>query len=604
MKRSRWALALALACLAAAFTRPAPAAAQELSGYHDYDALTRELRGLVNAHPELARLTSIGRTLENRDIWAVELANRSGTPLAERPALLITANLEGNQVVGSELALRTVASLLGSYATDADVRDRLDNHVIYVVPRVNPDGAERMFAATREELRGNANPRDADNDVRVDEDGPDDLNGDGLITLMRVADPHGAFRPDSADARLMVRADAARGEAGGWTLYTEGLDNDGDGFYNEDGPGGVDINRNFQHAYPYYQPDAGPHMVSERESRALMDYVLGLENVALILSFGESDNLVRPPNQRGELAAPATVDLADFAVESLDGLDEVGVFSTGGGGFGGFGGFGGGGSAAGQSGGRPSGGRQPATTVNAADQEYFRRASDSYRELTGIDRVLVTRAPAGAFADYGYYQFGVPSFTTPGFGVMDGEEVGEGDGDAALLAWLEARGIDGFVDWTPFQHPTLGQVEIGGFQPYVLSNPPAADLEALGRSHAGFTVWLGSLFPEVRVADTQVTNHGGGIFRITAEVENAGYLPTSTAHGVVARAVRPTMVQLGVDPDAIITGDAKTNFIQALDGSGRRQSYTWLIRGNAGDRIELRVRSQKAGLANATIVLQ
>ena len=72
----------------------------------------------------------------------------------------------------------------------------------------------------------------------------------------------------------MKRADPAKGESGGWALYSEGLDNDGDGFINEDGPGGVDINRNFMHQYPYLAADAGRHMVSEAETRALLEYVL------------------------------------------------------------------------------------------------------------------------------------------------------------------------------------------------------------------------------------------------------------------------------------------------------------------------------------------
>ena len=169
---------------------------------------------------------------------------------------------------------------------------------------------------------------------------------------------------------------------------------------------------------------------------------------------------------------------------------------------------------------------------------------------------------------------------------------------------MDAEKIDGFVQWTPFKHPTLGDVEIGGFKPYVTTNPPAAKIAELGASHAKFAVYLASLFPKVRVAKTEVTNHGGGIFRIRAEVENAGFLPTALAHGVVSRAVKPTMVQLDIDAADIIAGNEKTNFIQALPGSGGRQSYEWVVRGKPGQTIALKVVSQKGGADTATVRLQ
>ena len=75
------------------------------------------------------------------------------------------------------------------------------------------------------------------------------------------------------------------------------------------------------------------------------------------------------------------------------------------------------------------------------------------------------------------------------------------------------------------------------------------------------------------------TNLGGGLFRIKAEVENKGFLPTSTAQGQVSRSVRATLVQLSVDAKDIVSGDAQTNNIPILAGSGRRQSYQWIVKG-------------------------
>jgi hypothetical protein len=295
--------------------------------------------------------------------------------------------------------------------------------------------------------------------------------------------------------------------------------------------------------------------------------------------------------------------------------------------------------------------------VNAADLEYFNAVGAKYRELTGLRATGFVRSPAGAFFEYGYFQYGVPSFSTPGWGLpgsgrpggpggmasageaasrpsgvaggmpgmaagaigqrgagrgagggvgsgasVDGD-IGEGI-DLRLLQWMDSEKVDGFVNWAPFKHPTLGDVEIGGFKPYVTVNPPAARIADLGEAHAKFIVHLTSLFARVAIAKTEVTALGGGLYRVRAEVENAGFLPTALAQGVTARSVKPLMVQLGVPPESIITGSEKTNTIAALAGSGSRQSYEWVITGKPGSTVTLKAVSQKGGTDTATLTLK
>lgn len=614
----RFRLLLLLGLMAA----PPVVLAQQLDGYHDYDALTSEITALVSAHRGLASVESIGTTLEGRDIWLVTVGNSSGTPLDERPGLLVAANLEGNQLVGSELSLEALRHLLEGYGSDDTITQRLDEQVIYFLPRVNPDGAERAFASIQAGSPLNSSDYDDDNDGRTNEDGPEDLNGDGFITVMRVPDPNGAYMVDPDDARLMKRADATKGEAGTHAIHWEGTDTDGDGFINDDGPGGVDINRNFQHEYPYYKADAGIHMVSERESRAVMDFVIAQRNIAMMLVYGASDNLVTPPNDKGELGPARGLDLWSFANASNDGAREVGVFATQTrrfGGFGGFGGFGQQGQGGGSSGG---GGQRPATTVNRSDLPYFTKVSELYKTATDLSSVPAIRKPEGALFQYGYYQFGVPSFSTPGWAPAVAADSSSGEGgsgqggrgrmargggssvDASVLKWMDAEGIDGFVSWTAYDHAELGAVEIGGFKPYHAINPPIEMVSELGPKQGAFITDIAGLFADVSIAEMTVTDEGGGIFRVKAEVENGGFLPTSTAHGVRSRSVRPTMVQLGIDPEDLLSGSAKTSFFQATDGSGRRQSFEWIIRGNRGDSVELRVVSQKGGSDTRTMRLQ
>ena len=112
------------------------------------------------------------------------------------------------------------------------------------------------------------------------------------------------------------------------------------------------------------------------------------------------------------------------------------------------------------------------------------------------------------------------------------------------------------------------------------------------------------MLPRVRIADTEVTAHGGGLFTVEVEVENAGFFPTSLQHGVRSRAVGPTLVQIQVDAEEIMTGADKTTQIGVLAGSGARESVTWVIRGREGGRVEIRLISAKSGHDTATVTLR
>jgi hypothetical protein len=686
--RARWK-AVALALLV--FGLAGAAAAQDFTKYHTYAEMTTWLQGLAGANKAFVKLESIGQTLEKRDLWALEIANPAGIPPGERPALLIAADFEGEHLFGSELAM-FVADTLVKNAAKPEVRKLIDTGVVYILPRMNPDAAEFMWAPVKWARRTNTKPFDDDNDGRTDEDGPEDLNKDGVITVMRVPDPNGAYIIDPEDKRAMRKADPKKGERGEFSIYGEGVDNDGDGFINEDPPGGVNINRNFMHEYPSYKPEAGRYMVSEAETRATLAWIIKHRNIAAILTFGESDNLISPPTTSGQLASARGLDLVSFAEASIAGANKTGMFAGGLAGLFGRGGRGGGGEMmiseeilqmimasgggeflmGGQRGGGQRGGttttaqqptgraaipaRQAATTFNAADLDYFRMISQKYNELTGLRTAPLLVRPEGAFFQYGYFQFGVPSFSTPGWGLPEaargggpgmmpgggqagppaagggqaqaaqmqqfaammaqrgggaGQRGSSGAGgeqpagiDKQVLQWMDKEKIDGFVPWTKVKHPEFGEVEVGGFRPYAATNPPAAKIAELGKGQAEFALYLTTLFPKIKVAKLEATNHGGGIFRLKAEVANEGFLPTALAHAVVARAVKPTMVQLQVAPESIISGNSKTSFIQALNGSGERQKFEWLIKAKAGETIALKVVSQKSGADTASVVLK
>lgn len=666
--------------------------AQDSTKYHNYVELSAALQNLANANKTLVKLESLGKTLEKRDIWMLQVANPGGVPAAERPGVLVAANFEADHVFGSELAFFLADYLVKNSGSNANVKQRLDHFVFYIIPRVNPDGAEFMWAPLKWERRTNKRPFDDDNDGRLDEDGPEDLNKDGVITVMRVKDPNGAYIVDPEEPRLMKKADPKKGEKGEYALYWEGIDNDGDGFINEDGPGGVNINRNFMHEYPYYKAEAGRYMVSELETQAILEFMVKHRNVGAILTFGESDNLITAPAASGTLAGARGMDLETFAGASIAGANKTGIFAAAptfafgrGGPRGGGGGEmmiseellqalmaagggqfimggGGGGQRAQQPSQQPTSaraqmpGRSAATAYTSNDVDYLRTISAKYVELTGIRQTLLNTKPEGAFFSYGYFQFGVPSFSTPGWGLAEAQRGGSMPGmgmapgaggqgqlaqmgamgqrgggagttgqramgtgmsfggaagtadsqgiDRQLLQWMDKEKVDGFAAWTKVKHPEIGEVEVGGFKPYVFVNPPAAKIAEMGKSHAEFALYLPTVFPAVKIAVLDAVGQGGGLYRIKAEVENAGFLPTALSQAVTARSVKPTVVQLQIAPESIISGNQKTSFIQGLSGSGGRMKFDWLIKARSGDSLELKVVSQKGGSDKRAVVLK
>jgi hypothetical protein len=159
---------------------------------------------------------------------------------------------------------------------------------------------------------------------------------------------------------------------------------------------------------------------------------------------------------------------------------------------------------------------------------------------------------------------------------------------------------DAFIAWTPFTHPTLGAVEIGGWRPFA-TVPAAAAVAAQVAPHVRFLVELSTFTPRVAVASLTATRLGGGLYRIRAEVENRGRWPTALQHAIAARAVKPVLVALDVSPGAIVSGAPKHQFFPALAGSGRRERVEWIVRAAEGQSVTVRVQSQKGGTATQAV---
>ena len=239
-------------------TPPAPA----FNRLHPYEEIVDFLKGYAAAYPKWTKLESIGKTIQGRDLWMITITNPATGPELSKPAMYIDGNTHANEVQGGETALYTVDYLLKNYGVLPRVTEMLDRSVFYILPMVNADGRALWFKGPSDEdfPRTVMVPVDDDRDGKVDEDGFDDVDGDGYVTTMRKKVPmgQGTHRLDPKDPRLLVEVQP--GELGDYIqIGKEGFDNDGDGRVNEDTIGYVDPNRTWGFSWEpeYVQAGAG-----------------------------------------------------------------------------------------------------------------------------------------------------------------------------------------------------------------------------------------------------------------------------------------------------------------------------------------------------------
>jgi hypothetical protein len=146
----------------------------------------------------------------------------------------------------------------------------------------------------------------------------------------------------------------------------------------------------------------------------------------------------------------------------------------------------------------------------------------------------------------------------------------------ALLAFSdkELQG-KGYVNWTPFKHPTLVDVEIGGMVPFTDTTPPASMLKALLDGQVPWVLSLSEKLPRLKVLRTEARAKGAGVYAITLWVENTGYLPFPTAMGRKNLHVPPAVVSLAVKDVTFLQGRARTP-INAIDGL-KNVKLEWLV---------------------------
>src|SRR5512142_820759 len=156
--------------------------------YYRYAELTDLLKQYVAEYPKLLKLESIGKSHEGRDVWLVTATNFATGPDTEKPALWVDGNMHASEVAGSAAVLYHLHMLVTKYGRDKDVTRALDTRAFYLVPRVNPDGAEWALADKPRVVRSSTRPWPYDEEP-VDGLQEQDIDGDGRILFMRMKDP-------------------------------------------------------------------------------------------------------------------------------------------------------------------------------------------------------------------------------------------------------------------------------------------------------------------------------------------------------------------------------------------------------------------------------
>lgn len=543
--------------------------AQIPSRYHSYSDLTTTLKQLSSQYSSLIKMESIVTMVKGNDVWAVTIGKGA---TGNRKAVLVVGGIEATHLAGSEHALRLIEHLAQSYGRVDSITALLDNTTIYVIPRANPDASESFFAKPLAERAINYNPYDDDRDAAVDEDDVEDVNKDGIISWMRVNDPRGEWIVNPDDARLMKKADPSKGERGMYRLLSEGMDNDKDEEWNEDPVGGTDFNRNFTFNYQFFGKHSGIHQISENATRALANFVFDHPNIALIFTFSSNDNLTTAWKNEP-----------------------------------------------------PKGESPHITSVLKEDEEYFGFISKKFGEMSKLKDAPKPAKGEGAFSEWGYYHAGRWSFAvrpwwageipkskdtaaakdTTKKSAETKKEAGDKSDDWQMktLKWYDAIGAkDVALPWTKFRHPDFPQndVEIGGVNPFVLTNPPAESLNTFSKPFSNFITYLAQQLPVIALSHQKVEKVDANVYRVSVDVVNNGYLPTNSGMGVKTRWQRNVRVTLDAGKGNSVTGGRAKQTLDPIKGSGGYKTVSWLVVGNG----EVRVTAESPTCGKAELKLE
>jgi hypothetical protein len=111
-----------------------------MGGYYTYSEIGDELDAWATAYPDLITTkTSIGTTIEGRDIWAVKISDNPDQD-EEEPEVYYDSLIHPREVMGLMTVFYYMKNLLEGYGYDPEITHLVNNREIWFVPVHNPDG--------------------------------------------------------------------------------------------------------------------------------------------------------------------------------------------------------------------------------------------------------------------------------------------------------------------------------------------------------------------------------------------------------------------------------------------------------------------------------
>jgi hypothetical protein len=539
-----------------------PKVAISWNRYNDHAGISDIVQKIAKAHPNLAKVESIGKSFEGRDLWCITISDFTKGDASKKPAMYIDGNIHSNEVQGAEFALYTAWYLTESFADTKFIQQLLADKTFYIIPTINPDARDHFFKKpnTAHSPRSGVIPVDNDGDGLIDEDGFDDLDGDGHIVLMRRKNPNGRYRVDATNPNQMM--EVSNDEKGTHEILGyEGIDNDGDGLINEDGVAyEYDPNRDWGWGWQpnYVQGGAYKYPFSLPENRAVMEFVMNHPNIAAGQSYHNSGGMI--------LRGPG-------AKEDVD-------------------------------------------TYNAADVSIYNALGKKGEELLPGYRYLVVYkdlySAYGGELDWLYGGRGVYTFSNElwtSFSMFS-KEVKGGEEDAIdykFDRYLLMK--DAFVEWHPYQHPQYGEIEIGGFKKNYGRMHPGFLLESDAHRNMAFSIYHAYHMPQLSVDTIAVKDLGDGLKEITAVISNQRMIPTHSSQDLKYKIERPDYITLkgGTAIAAMVVDNRNANATveqknnpQTIEVSNipglDYVTVRWIVQG--GSKFTVSVDSKKGGVLN------
>ncbi|MEM7227385.1 MAG: M14 family metallopeptidase [Planctomycetota bacterium] len=537
--------------------------------YYDFEEMEQQLRDLAAAYPDIMALESIGKSVQGRDIWLVTLNVEKTGPDTSKPAMYIDGSIHANEVQATEVVMYSIWYLTKSYGTVDAITELMDDTAMYFVPCVSPDSRAHWFREPNSPntQRSGQRPTDNDFDGVADEDGPDDLDGDGHIGSMFRFDPNGTWKRHPERPALIVRAGEDEEGELSWAGQ-EGIDNDGDGRINEDGAGGYDMNRNWPAGWQpsFIQRGAGEFPLCFPETRAIAMFILDKPNIAAAQSYHNTGGMI--------LRGPGAPYRSSF--------------------------------------------------YPRADLRVYDALAEAGEEMIPFYNYLIIHEDLytvhGGTVNWAAEGLGIISFTNELWTTRQILQSNERTYDADARQRWQDRILFGQTQtlYTEHDHPTLGRVLIGGGTKYASRSDPPFMLEQSCHRNFAFTMYHASEMPSIQFDHVATRDLGNDVWEVTVEILNEKIIPTRTAVAAQKRIGTPD--RLIADGASVITAGRIANRFattmtpvahrperllvnEGIPSEGRR-AFRYLVSGQAGDTFTLRYEAEKCRDIETTVTLE